>query len=99
MTPPASRPPADDPARPEPVVRTAAGSVRGRYAGEPAVFRGIPFAEPPVGEVVRSVFPDRPNCDDGWWHPPAHGMGRVGSLQNPLPKCLSTARPAVPKLG
>ncbi|MFI9822785.1 carboxylesterase/lipase family protein [Streptomyces sp. NPDC052013] len=51
MTTPESRPPADGPARPEPVVRTAAGSVRGRYEGELAVFRGIPFAEPPVGEA------------------------------------------------
>ncbi|MFI9646619.1 carboxylesterase/lipase family protein [Streptomyces sp. NPDC052040] len=33
-----------------PVVRTAAGAVRGRREEGLAVFRGIPFAEPPVGE-------------------------------------------------
>ncbi|MFJ1876921.1 carboxylesterase/lipase family protein [Streptomyces chartreusis] len=33
-----------------PVVRTAAGAVRGRLEGDLAVFRGIPFAEPPVGQ-------------------------------------------------
>ncbi|MEU6096615.1 carboxylesterase family protein [Streptomyces sp. NPDC047079] len=33
-----------------PVVRTAAGAVRGSREDGLAVFRGIPFAEPPVGE-------------------------------------------------
>ncbi|NJP51387.1 carboxylesterase family protein [Streptomyces sp. SBST2-5] len=51
MTTPQPRPPAGETARPEPVVRTGAGAVRGRYEGELAVFRGIPFAEPPVGEA------------------------------------------------
>ncbi|MBV8316142.1 MAG: carboxylesterase family protein, partial [Planctomycetaceae bacterium] len=33
----------------EPEVRTTAGAVRGRREDGLAVFRGIPFAEPPVG--------------------------------------------------
>ena len=35
----------------EPVVRTAAGLVRGRAEDRVAVFRGIPFARPPVGDL------------------------------------------------
>ena len=35
----------------EPVVRTAAGPVRGRAQDSVAVFRGIPFAQPPVGDL------------------------------------------------
>ena len=34
-----------------PVVRCVAGAVRGRLEDGLAVFRGIPFAEPPVGEA------------------------------------------------
>ena len=35
----------------EPVIRTAAGQVRGRTENGIAVFRGIPFAQPPVGDL------------------------------------------------
>jgi para-nitrobenzyl esterase len=34
-----------------PEVRTTADAVRGRWEDGLAVFRGIPFAEPPVGEA------------------------------------------------
>jgi para-nitrobenzyl esterase len=33
----------------DPVVRIAGGAVRGRFEGGLAVFRGMPFAQPPVG--------------------------------------------------
>ncbi|MGW3986866.1 carboxylesterase/lipase family protein [Streptomyces sp. NPDC004830] len=37
--------------RPGPVVRTTAGAVRGRREEGLAVFRGVPFGAPPVGEA------------------------------------------------
>ncbi|GHC77289.1 carboxylesterase/lipase family protein [Streptomyces flavofungini] len=45
-----------------PVVRTAAGTVRGSREGGLAVFRGIPFAEPPVGELRFAA----PRAVRGW---------------------------------
>ncbi|MEU5309226.1 carboxylesterase family protein [Streptomyces sp. NPDC021562] len=50
MTASETRPPASAAAE-GPVVRTAAGAVRGLQEDGLAVFRGIPFAEPPVGEA------------------------------------------------
>jgi carboxylesterase type B len=35
----------------EPVVRTGGGQVRGRAGDGVAVFRGIPFAQPPMGDL------------------------------------------------
>jgi para-nitrobenzyl esterase len=43
-------------AAPAPRVRTTAGTVQGRHEGGLAVFRGIPFARPPVG-VLRFQAP------------------------------------------
>ncbi|MFD8233725.1 carboxylesterase/lipase family protein [Streptomyces sp. NPDC059696] len=52
MTTTDSRPSAGGPSeQPGPVVRTTAGAVRGRREENLAVFRGIPFAAPPVGEA------------------------------------------------
>jgi para-nitrobenzyl esterase len=50
----------------DPEVRTAAGWVRGRWGKVDgvAVFRGIPFARPPVGEL-RFLAPRRPARWDG----------------------------------
>ncbi|MGA2050078.1 MAG: carboxylesterase family protein [Terracidiphilus sp.] len=39
-----------DEAKPGPIAKTPAGTVEGRMEGELRVFRGIPFALPPVGE-------------------------------------------------
>ncbi len=40
-----------EPSGSEPEVRTGAGALRGRREEGLAVFRGIPFAEPPVGRL------------------------------------------------
>ena len=45
-------------ALPEPEVRTAAGVLRGSWEAGVAVFRGIPYAEPPVGAL--RFAPPRP---------------------------------------
>ncbi|MGW7252835.1 carboxylesterase/lipase family protein [Streptomyces sp. NPDC054834] len=52
------------PATAGPVVRTTAGAVRGRHEQGLAVFRGIPFAEPPVGGA-RFAAPRPPKPWDG----------------------------------
>jgi para-nitrobenzyl esterase len=44
---------------PEPEARTTSGAVRGRQEDGIAVFRGIPFAQPPVGEL-RFAAPGAP---------------------------------------
>jgi para-nitrobenzyl esterase len=45
----------------EPEVRTAAGVVRGRWENAVAVFRGVPYAEPPVGSHrFRAPVPRQP---------------------------------------
>jgi para-nitrobenzyl esterase len=48
----------------EPVVRTAAGQVRGRAENGVAVFRGMPFAQPPVG-ALRFAAPQPARPWDG----------------------------------
>ena len=47
---------------PDPIVDTVYGQVRGREKDGIAVFRGIPFAAPPIGE--RRFAPPRP--PDPW---------------------------------
>lgn len=74
------------------VVHTAAGAVCGRREGGLSVFRGIPFAEPPVGEArfqaprpVRAWDGVREAYDFGPPPPQESAiMGRRGALAAPL---------------
>ncbi|MET9814441.1 carboxylesterase family protein [Streptomyces sp. NPDC006355] len=84
MTTTEARPPADGPAeQPAPVVRTTAGAVRGRREEGLAVFRGIPFAAPPVGEA-RFMAPRPAPAWDGirdayaFGPPPPQDLGLMG---------------------
>ncbi|MEU1456728.1 carboxylesterase/lipase family protein [Streptomyces avermitilis] len=82
---------ASAPGSAEPVVPTAAGAVRGRREGGLAVFRGIPFAEPPVGDA-RFAAPRPVRAWDGTRDAFAFGppppqeagiQGRAGLLDAP----------------
>ncbi|MFH8497770.1 carboxylesterase/lipase family protein [Streptomyces coeruleorubidus] len=69
--------------QPAPVVRTAAGAVRGLREEGLAVFRGIPFAAPPVGEA-RFMAPRPAHAWDGirdayaFGPPPPQDLGNLG---------------------
>ncbi|MFI7501479.1 carboxylesterase/lipase family protein [Streptomyces sp. NPDC049687] len=73
------------------VVRTTAGAVRGRREDDLTVFRGIPFAAPPVGEArFQAPRPPRPwdgiRDADAFGPPPpqeAGFQGRAGVLDAP----------------
>jgi para-nitrobenzyl esterase len=74
-----------NPEVPEPAVRTAAGAVRGRREDGLAVFRGIPFAEPPVGGLrFAAPRPARP------WD----GIREAYAFGPPPPQDLGIAGPA-----
>ncbi|MDQ0749377.1 para-nitrobenzyl esterase [Streptomyces africanus] len=66
-----------------PVVRTTAGAVRGRTEEGLAVYRGIPFAAPPVGEA-RFQAPRHAHAWDGvrdayaFGPPPPQDLGNLG---------------------
>ncbi|PAM99944.1 carboxylesterase [Streptomyces sp. Alain-F2R5] len=69
----------------ESVVRTAAGAVRGRREDGLTVFRGIPFAEPPVGEArFAAPRPARP------WD----GVREAFAFGPPPPQDVGIAGPA-----
>ncbi|WKU43165.1 carboxylesterase family protein [Streptomyces sp. VNUA116] len=55
---------ASEPSTTRPVARTAAGAVRGSREAGVAVFRGVPFAEPPVG-ALRFAAPRPARAWDG----------------------------------
>ncbi|EPJ40941.1 putative Carboxylesterase [Streptomyces afghaniensis 772] len=69
--------------QPAPVVRTTAGAVRGRTEEGLAVYRGIPFAAPPVGEA-RFLAPRPAHAWDGvrdayaFGPPPPQDLGNLG---------------------
>ncbi|MEU1159951.1 carboxylesterase/lipase family protein [Streptomyces sp. NPDC090075] len=71
-----------------PVVRTATGTVRGLRENGLAVFRGIPFAEPPVGEL-RFAAPRPARSWDGtrdayaFGPPPPQEPGMTATGANP----------------
>lgn len=68
----------------EPVVRTSSGAVRGRTEDGLTVFRGIPFAQPPVGDA-RFAAPRRARPWDGirdayaFGPPPPQDLGIAGT--------------------
>ncbi|MEU1053117.1 carboxylesterase family protein [Streptomyces sp. NPDC005876] len=75
------------PEAPEPVVRTAGGAVRGRREDGLAVFRGIPFAEPPVGEARFAA----PRPARRW-----DGTREAADFGPPPPQDLGPAAPTPP---
>ena len=70
---------------PEPRARTTAGAVRGRWEDGLAVFRGIPFARPPVGRL-RFAAPRPPATLGGT------GAAFTFGPPPPEPRCLSLSR-------
>jgi para-nitrobenzyl esterase len=74
----------------EPVVRTASGLVRGRRNAQGiAVFRGIPFAQPPVGDLrFAAPCPGRP------WD----GIKDAAEFGPPPPQSAYAVTPAPPPL-
>ena len=71
----------------EPVVRTAAGLVRGRAKDGVAVFRGIPFAQPPVGDLRFAA----PRPARGW-----DGVRDAAVFGPPPPQSAYAVTPAPP---
>jgi para-nitrobenzyl esterase len=70
----------------EPEVSVVAGRVRGRLEDGTAVFRGIPYAKPPLGER-RFQAPEPPDRWDG-----VRDAARYG------PRCPQPVRPGAPQL-
>jgi para-nitrobenzyl esterase len=75
---------------PGPEVRTTTGLVRGRSENGLAVFRGIPFARPPVGELRFAA----PQPADAW-----DGVREAFSFGPPPPQSLVFGPPSNPVTG
>ncbi len=73
----------------EPEVSTSAGRVRGRVEHGHAVFRGIPYAQPPLGEL-RFKAPVRPAA----WE----GVRDAGEFGPPAPQAAFPGAPGAPVL-
>ncbi|HUN33408.1 MAG TPA: carboxylesterase family protein [Trebonia sp.] len=82
----------------EPEVATASGRVRGRWGEQDgvAVFRGVPFASPPVG-ALRFLAPQPPQPWSGVLD--AAGFGPVAPQAAGLPADTSAAPPVAPDDG
>lgn len=96
--------PAVSSAREEPVIRTASGMVQGVKEGDVDIFRGIPFAAPPVGDLrwrppqavtpwegIRDAKEFGPTCAQAGWGA-APGTITQGSSEDCL--YLNVWRPA-----
>jgi para-nitrobenzyl esterase len=77
-----------------PLVRTRAGTIRGIAEGSLAVFRGIPFAAPPVG-ARRFQAPVPAPAWDGIREADVFGPPPPQSLVGPLPPVTVHANPVV----
>jgi len=79
-----------------PVIQTSSGQVRGELVGNVSVFKGIPYAAPPVGEYrwrppqpvipwegIRDALAFGPDCAQGGWGT-ASGTIREGSSEDCL---------------
>ena len=71
----------------EPEVSTSAGRVRGRVEHGNAVFRGIPFAQPPLGELRFQA----PQPVTGW-----DGVRDAGEFGPPCPQASFPGDPVLP---
>lgn len=76
-----------------PVVRTRVGMVRGIAEGGLAVFRGIPFAAPPVG-ARRFQAPAPAPAWDGIREADVFGPPPPQGLAGPLPPVATPANPS-----
>lgn len=90
---------------PSPIARTSRGALRGTHDGEVCVFRGVPYAEPPVGahrfappEPVAAWTGERDACRDGPIapQPPSRLRAAMGDFERPQSEDCLTLTIATP---